>query len=484
MVARRVPGGRGVKPALALALLLLQHPPAMPTAEPIVPLDTRLETLPVAWYGSRWPPRSAALIERMARMTVVILMQQDGACWTRCCPQAGVKPPPSIGPRTAMCGPWHDASAEPGCDPGCDQHGTQLEVFGRIKAAARSVGARPPHCMLYTNAVYLWPFDRSSELGAAVQVTDARGDVHVETADPGLFPSYLWAFDRPAAREAWVDVVRRGVVNGSADGVYVDCYMSMPLFCHAPGPPTDGAAAEPPSPTACFATNNRCKCAVVRNSTMGDSRCDASRCDPISDNATTPGKPSLNENVTAETVAAYHAGKPEALKAAADAVAKVGGSFFSKQAPSDRRPPYGGSMNWIWFQALGNRTVFFRDRGCAHAGCALQTPDVLIRQVTTVLRNYRYVMVGEDADTQSAEHNPSFESRCGETAIAMFLLAVEPGAVLLCQGWDEAFAQPLGLPTAPAAMDAGTGTWSRSFARGATATVFADGHGSVSWGRE
>ena len=66
-----------MKPALALALLLLQHPPAMPTAEPIAPLDTRLETLPVAWYGSRWPPRSAALIERMARMTVVILMQQD-----------------------------------------------------------------------------------------------------------------------------------------------------------------------------------------------------------------------------------------------------------------------------------------------------------------------------------------------------------------------------------------------------------------------
>ena len=78
----------------------------------------------------------------------------------------------------------------------------------------------------------------------------------------------------------------------------------------------------------------------------------------------------------------------------------------------------------------------------------------------------------------------TFESRCGATAIAMFLLAVEPGAVLLCQGWDDDFAQPLGLPTAPAAMDAETGTWTRSFARGATATVFADGHGSVSWGGE
>ena len=104
--------------------------------------------------------------------------------------------------------------------------------------------------------------------------------------------------------------------------------------------------------------------------------------------------------------------------------------------------------------------------------------------MTTVLRNYRYVVVGEDAETQSAERNPAFESRCGATAIAMFLLAVEPGAVLLCQGWDDDFAQPLGLPTAPAAMDAETGTWTRSFARGATATVFADGHGSVSWGGE
>ena len=368
---------------ILLLLLLCWCPPAM-TAEPVVPLDTRLETLPVAWYGSRWPRRSAGLIEQMARMTVVILMQQDGACWTRCCPQAGVQPPPTIGPRTAMCGPWHNASAQPGCDPGCDQHGSQLEVFGRIKAAARSAGARPPHCMLYTNAVYLWPYDRSSELGAAVQVTDVRGNVHEETADPGIFPSYLWAFDKQVGREAWVDVVRRGVVNGSADGVYVDCYMSVPLFCHAPGPPTDDGVAEPPSSTAaCYATNNRCKCMAV-NSTMGDSRCDASRCDPHSDNATTVGKPSLNEVVSPETVAAYHAGKPQALKAAADAVAAVGGSFYSKQAPSDRQPPNGGSMNWIWMQALGNRTVFYRDRGCAYTGCALQTPEVLIQQVTTV----------------------------------------------------------------------------------------------------
>jgi hypothetical protein len=93
-------------------------------------------------------------------------------------------------------------------------------------------------------------------------------------------------------------------------------------------------------------------------------------------------------------------------------------------------------------------------------------------------------MVGEDAETQSAERNPSFESRCGMTAIAMFLLAIEPGAVLLCQGWDEQFARPMGLPTATATMDTETGVWTRSFARGATATVFADGSGSVSWGRE
>ena len=44
-----------------------------------------------------------------------------------------------------------------------------------------------------------------------------------------------------------------------------------------------------------------------------------------------------------------------------------------------------------------------------------------------------------------------FVSPCGETATALFLLALEPGCFLLCQGWDDWFGYKLGLPAGPAA---------------------------------
>jgi hypothetical protein len=455
-------------------------------AEPVVPLDTSLNTLPVGWYGARWPSRSDELIENMAKMTVLILMQEDGDCWTKCCPHAGVKPSPSIGPRTAQCGPWHNASAEPGCDSRCDQEGSQLAVFKRVKATARQAGSLPPHCMLYMNAVYIWPFDKSSALGSAVMVSDTQGNVHAETADPGLFPSFLWDFGKLGGQKAWLDIAIRGVVNGPADGVYADCYMSMPLFCHAPGPPSPGGAAGRSAKEAhkCFATNNRCKCALIANSTMGDQACDPSTCASQSDNATTTGKPSLHEEVDSAQVQAYHTGKPQTMKAAADAVAAAGGSFYSKQAPSDAPSPFGGNMNWLFFQAVGNRSTFYRDRGCSHDGCARMTPSLLIQRVKQVLANYKYVMVGTDDQLEQDVHNPQFDSSCSETALAMFLLAVEPGAVLLCQGWSNDFAQPLGMPTAATSTDRETGSWTRSFAHGAVATVRADGTGTVEWGQQ
>ena len=87
------------------------------------------------------------------------------------------------------------------------------------------------------------------------------------------------------------------------------------------------------------------------------------------------------------------------------------------------------------------------------------TPALLIQHVRQVLAHYEYVVVGEDCEINQAKRNPRFESQCGESAIAMFLLAVEPGAVLLCQGWSEEFGRALGLPLGAADIDANTGTW-------------------------
>jgi len=50
--------------------------------------DASLATLPTALYGSQWSPRSDALVANMSRLSIVVLMQQDGACWLACCPNA------------------------------------------------------------------------------------------------------------------------------------------------------------------------------------------------------------------------------------------------------------------------------------------------------------------------------------------------------------------------------------------------------------
>ena len=42
--------------------------------------DTSLETTPVAYYGANWN-RSQVNIDVLAKMQMVVLMQEDGHCW-------------------------------------------------------------------------------------------------------------------------------------------------------------------------------------------------------------------------------------------------------------------------------------------------------------------------------------------------------------------------------------------------------------------
>lgn len=92
---------------------------------------------------TRWQ----ASVEMLSRMRVVVLMQEEGPCWIKCCPHwdnttySGVCQPPTVQPP-------YNASTFPGCDPSCDQHRTQNEVFARVQAAARASGRPPVHAML------------------------------------------------------------------------------------------------------------------------------------------------------------------------------------------------------------------------------------------------------------------------------------------------------------------------------------------------
>ena len=126
--------------------------------------DTSLETTPVAYYGANWN-RSQINIDVLAKMQMVVLMQEDGHCWATCCPhrfEAG-----------SQCG-WKpgepDATTYKGCNASCEEHGSQEDVFKRVAASAKAQGLHGPHNVLYMNSVYLWPLDAASALGTDAMV--------------------------------------------------------------------------------------------------------------------------------------------------------------------------------------------------------------------------------------------------------------------------------------------------------------------------
>merc|ERR1719460_1580678 len=100
----------------------------------------------------------------------------------------------------------------------------------------------------------------------------------------------------------------------------------------------------------------------------------------------------------------------------------------------------------------------------------LDAPTI-IEQISTGLQHFKYVILGcENCFSNPKTETSALESQCSETQVAAFLLAVEPGAFLLCNGWDESFALPLGSPTGPAKQNAKTGALSRKFAGGTRAS--------------
>eukprot|EP01051_Picozoa_sp_SAG22_P011177 SAG22_NODE_1055_length_5789_cov_3.943234_7_plen_69_part_00 len=66
------------------------------------------------------------------------------------------------------------------------------------------------------NQVYNWPFDLSHGTHGGpteMNVVDVHGRPHVEQCDPGIFPSFFYDHGREAGREAFLDVIRRNVVQ-------------------------------------------------------------------------------------------------------------------------------------------------------------------------------------------------------------------------------------------------------------------------------
>ena len=324
--------------------------------------------------GTR-PNISESHSEISTQVPCCIALQEEGPCWQTCCPTANIT-------AGGKCDPTVNATSLPGCGPQCDQQGYQTSVFSRVKGVAAAAGRRPPHCMLFANTIYDWPFDLAHAGGDSVDVLDIHGKPHMESCDPGIFPSFFYDYGKPGGRKAYLDIIERAVVNGSADGVYADCYGQYGLTCKGGG------------------------CKAKRNGKVQ----------------------SINDVVTAAHVAAYEQGKNETLRLVASLVGP-NGTVFSKMS-SASGPKFGGPFqSSLMMIAPPN------------------TPEEYLATVAEWRQNFRYLIMG--SPNEYSHPSRADAPFCKTEAIALFLLAVEPGMSLLCNGWSSDYDHALGLPSGP-----------------------------------
>lgn len=130
----------------------------------------------------------------------------------------------------------------------------QVALFARIRKAAKSLGIPSPHMMLYANSVYNWPFDKITGLGLeTVSLHGIDGNVHAETNDGGIYPSYFIDHSRQSGQEAFLSIFKNHIYpDGGADGVYLDCFAQNPIGCKPPL----RRHLQPGEPRTCVAQRN------------------------------------------------------------------------------------------------------------------------------------------------------------------------------------------------------------------------------------
>ena len=96
---------------------------------------------------------------------------------------------------------------------------------------------------------------------------------------------------------------------------------------------------------------------------------------------------------------------------------------------------------------LGKDAVFFKTTDFLIS--AGSQPQQMAQNIQAQLANKTYVHV--TTPDQTTDHDPNdISSSCTTDMIASFMLALEPGAFLGCNGWDdENFGRPLGKPLFP-----------------------------------
>ena len=100
------------------------------------------------------------------------------------------------------------------------------------------------------------------------------------------------------------------------------------------------------------------------------------------------------------------------------------------------------------YKFLGPKAVFFKISDVLSGAHMSRTPAqmnaTIARHMTSGL-DHRGPYVHISHGDQKTSHDPhDVTSKCSSDDVALFMLGVEPGAFLGCNGWDPSFAKPLG----------------------------------------
>lgn len=130
---------------------------------------------------------------------------------------------------------------------------------------------------------------------------------------------------------------------------------------------------------------------------------------------------------------------------------------------------------------LGKGAVFFKITDTLTGG-GRNDPLKMATTISDALANQTYVQIS--AGDQNTDHDPKdTSSACDENMIASFLLGVERGAFIGCNGWDpDHMGRPLGNPLAP--MHTSGNTLWRNFSTGTSVTWdIRNKKGTVHWSK-
>jgi len=109
--------------------------------------------------------------------------------------------------------------------------------------------------------------------------------------------------------------------------------------------------------------------------------------------------------------------------------------------------------------------IFHNTTAYVHPGA--RSPSAIIENVQNAFKSgatYVYFMTAD----HHTDAPPTTKSICTQREIIIFLLAVEEGCILGCNGWDPQFEKPLGNPLGPATVEGDV--YTRKFASGTSVT--------------